>query len=143
MALDATLEGLRSRILDSIKGRKIGLDPSGFLLGILGEIQPIQSLTSNTTGTTVPNYGIARIDTTAGSSFSLQAPMPGVSKTLCQMSTGGAVITLASGTFLTSLSSTQTFLTFGATYANLVRLLGLSTSVYMLGGALSTGVTIA
>lgn len=144
MALTVTLEGIRSRILDSIKGRKLGLDQNGFLTGHPGDVRPITSHTS-AGSTAITNYGVSLIHTTSnGSSFTLAAPFPGVGKTLIADTTGGGVVTLAAGSnFVTSASSTQTILTFASSYANQVNLFGLSTAAYMVAGALTTGVTIA
>lgn len=142
MALDATLEGVRSRVLDSVKGRKLGLTVEGFIAGIPAEVQPISSHTS-LGSTLIPNYGISLIHTTtSGSNFTLQAPSPGIAKQLIQDTTGGGVVTLASGSFQTSGSSTGTILTFASSYFSAISLQGLSTAIFFIRGALSSGVTL-
>lgn len=144
MARTTTLEGLRSDILTSIFGRRLGLDINEFLVGPKDHKVPVTAATSATSGTIIPNYGFTTLLSATGLiPWQLQAPEPGVRKELTATGSAAGVVTLVSGTFQTSASSTQTALTFSSSYANTVSLMGISTSVYEISRALTTGVTIA
>lgn len=131
MAQDATLEGIRSSVMDSIKGRKLGIDPTGLLVGQAGVRAPITALTSLSSGATLAAYGLSTIfSASAGIPFLLAAPIPGVEKELLSISSGGGVVTLASGNFQTTAGSTTTSVTFSGANGGYVRLMGISTAVY-------------
>jgi hypothetical protein len=142
-----TLEGLRNQILDSVKGRKMGLDPNGFLVGPPDIRQPITAATSLTTGTVIPAYGLTTIQGPAGTTWTLAAPIPGVIKHITAITTLlTAAVAVASGTILSSgsaIASTLTRLTFDSSYANTVRLYGRSTSQYVLLDPLTSSVVIS
>lgn len=140
-----TLEGLRNQILDSVKGRKLGLDVSGYLVGQLAAREPITAATSLTTGTVIPAYGLTTlVSGPSGSSWQLAAPVPGVTKHLTVLTTMlVAVVSVVSGTILSSgsaIASTLTKLTFDSSYANTVRLYGRSSAQYVLLDPLTSSV---
>lgn len=117
---DATLSGLRNSILTSLFGRKLGLDPSGFLLGppgypdvvsgavstgstCISGVATAGSTGSTSTVTTLPAYGVSAIGTTvssgntggttggqSGCNYQLDYPVPGVSKLIVNPTTGDA-----------------------------------------------------
>ena len=108
MALDGTLEGLRSRVLDSIKGRKLGLGPQGYLQGQLAALEVVTGLTAGTTliaaaaSVALPNYGFSFVGSTltsgstgssgTGGDYTLADPVPGVRKVLYNPSTSPGVV---------------------------------------------------
>lgn len=129
MAQTVTLEGLRSQILVSLFGRRLGFDSNDYLLGTKGVREPVQSLTSATTATTVTFGGHANIASATGTiPFSLAAPVPGVVMTLFQSATAGGIVTLASGSFVTTAGSTATAATFTEQGDRLV-IVGLTTAL--------------
>jgi len=129
MAQVTTLEGLRSQLLTTIFGRRFGLDPNDYAAGAKGFREPVQTASSATTGTSIAFGGSVNLGTaTAASSWSLAAPVPGVSMTLFQGSTGGGVVTLASGSFVDTGGSTKTIATFAQQGSYLV-LKGLTTAL--------------
>lgn len=145
-----SLETLRSNILTSIFGRRLGLDPNEFMVGPKDIRLATQTLTSATTGTNAVNYGITGFNVTTasastassvgttevGRSFLLDPPSEGVSKILYNAnstgSTASVVVEFGTGVtcFSASLGSTFTGLTMwaGGQYAQLV---GVSTSQWM------------
>ena len=110
------IETLRSAIVTSIYGRRVGLDNSGFLVGPADMRTQVEDI-STTAATSMANYGITRILTSGSSqtgSYTLQAPIPGVRKviTLDTTSTGimvvyptGATVFQSSGSSGTSVGS--------------------------------------
>src|SRR5438105_3886995 len=95
-----TLEGLRNSILTSIYGRRLGLKNGDFLVGPKDLAVGIQSLTSGSSATAITNYGVTQVDVTTGAastassigttelgcSWTMDAPEPGVRKTLFKAS---------------------------------------------------------
>jgi hypothetical protein len=90
----ATLDGLRRKIKTSIHGRRLGLDDTGHLAGAKGMRLPITSVTSDTTGTEIPNYGLASVVTTTDDSWVLEDPVEGCQVTLATGSTSTGVHTI-------------------------------------------------
>lgn len=156
-----TLEQNRNSILDSIKGRKLGLNANDFLVA-KGVVDGIQSLTSGSTGTQVTNYGVTKLDVTTaaastassvgttelGCAWSMAAPEPGVEKIVTKASaTGGSTmpVVVNFGTGVTGIDTT-----LGTTFTGILmlgvgayaRLKGLSTSVWLMIGK-STGTSLA
>ena len=148
MANGALLEELRSQVLDSIKGRKLGLDANNYLVGALAFRNPILGSTgggstvlSSATASLVP-YGVSMVGssgTSAATSYTLQMPIPGVKKTLFVPTTGYAVVTVTTdatgagaGAFLcstASVTSTYQIITFTGK-GNFVELIGLTTALW-------------
>lgn len=148
MALTNTLEGIRSRIVTSIFGRRLGLDSNDFLIGCKDNIVPIETISSTASGQTLVAYGASIIAATNASTDSalamtLAAPIPGVEKFLVQTSssTAGYAITLASGQFVSSGSSAGVTLTsLGANQS--MTLMGLSTAAYLMTRNVSATFTV-
>ena len=158
-----TLEQLRSSILTSVYGRRLGLKYGDFLVGPKALVRPIQqTLTSGTTATGVTNYGITGLDATTGAASTassvgstelgctwvMDAPEPGVEKVLYKASaTGGSTmpVIVEFGPGVTAFDSS-----FGSTYTGalmnavgqFIRVIGLSTGKWTICDA-STGVTFA
>ena len=146
-----TLETMRNNILTSLYGRRIGLDKDDFLLGHKGHRMPITEDVSGLgasaviagvgTGTSVENYGMTRIVSSAGSTantgfaFTVQAPKAGVRKIIYQYGastsahvfgfSGSAVV---QGGSLTSAGSTMISL---FKQNAMVELLGISTAIWL------------
>lgn len=140
-----TLEELRSKILDSIKGRKLGLGASGdYLIGVADVQKPVTAFTSDSTGTVIPAYGHTTIAcASAATVYTLAAPVPGVFKTITNISTGGPKVTLASGNIRTVLGATATFALWTASSSGQTCILfGESTAIWQnLTSTGSTGIT--
>lgn len=126
----------------SIKGRDLGIDrKTGAIVarnGIRADIQV------PSTGVTIPNSGLSVFTALTTSSYTLAAPAQGVRKELFGMttstSTAAKIVTLASGNFQSTASSTYTIATINGVGQS-ISLIGLSTSRY---GVLSNaGVTLS
>jgi hypothetical protein len=146
MALDTSLNGIRNRLITQIHGRRLGLASGNssdqgahYLAGPAAAISPIEGWSaagSTIVSTSVANqlvpYGVSVVGATGASGttgYTLSAPVPGVDKTIFCPTSGYAVITLASGNFITTASSTCTIATFSGKGQTL-KLTGLSTAWY-------------
>lgn len=143
MAQDATLQGLRSQLLTSIKGRRLALDPNDYLVGprdlrvqIEGFSSGGSTITSTSVATSLSAWGVSVVGASAASgttAYTLAAPVPGVKKTIFCPTTGYAVIgTTAAGAFIcstASVTSTYGYITFTGK-GNLVELMGLTTALW-------------
>lgn len=140
-----TLETFRSSVQDSVKGRKLGLDPAGYIVGAPAVPQPITDLTSGSTATVILPYGITNLMLTtaatsaAGGGFLLSNPVPGVSCTIRNgySSTGALGSTAAtllrpSTAFYIYSSEGTTMTTIVMSSQGQVTLVGLSTDTYMI-----------
>jgi len=92
---------LSQKILTSIFGRRLGLDSSGVLYGPIARANPLYSVTSATTASTLlPAYGVIVANTTDSSGTTagwlIGTPIPGVPLKLINMSTGTGTFLLAS-----------------------------------------------
>ena len=88
------IETLRSAILTSVVGRRMGLDANGFLVGPADIRLQIEDITT-TAATSASAYGITRVMTSGSTqtgSYTLQAPIPGVRKTLMLTSTSTGIM---------------------------------------------------
>lgn len=107
-----TLEQLRSAILTSIFGRRMGLDSNNYLVGPTDFRNQIEDITS-TNATTVSGFGLTRILTSGSSQgpvqHTLPLPIPGVQKIIALQTTstgsyqflaaaGGSVLAASDGT---------------------------------------------
>lgn len=151
----------QNSILDSIKGRKMGLNPRDFLI-TKGVADGIQVLTSGSTATAVENFGVTSLDATTGAastassigttetgaSWTMNAPEPGVEKIVYKASaTGGSTmpVVVEFGTGVTAQWST-----FGTTFTGLnlqgvgayARLKGITATKWLVVGN-STGTSFA
>lgn len=160
-----TLENLRSSILTSIYGRRLGLKNGDFLVGPKDLAKATQAIgdpasTASTTGTAILNYGItslavATAAATTGSSYgttevagvyALAAPEPGVEKLIYTASNHSTMlISVQFSTGVTGLN-TSAGSSFGGLSFNApgqwVRLVGLSTAKWLMAG-ISTGASLA
>lgn len=145
------LETLRSEKIVSIHGRRLALDADDFLIGPKGLRHPITediaglgsaaTIAASGTGTTLANHGLTRIVSSAGSSantgfaFTLQAPKPGVRKSIFQYgaSTSAHVIGFSGSAVVVGGSLTSA----GSTMISIfkqnasVELVGLTTAVWL------------
>jgi len=140
------LEGTRSQILTSIYGRRLGLDKDGMLCGAGAYRTPVTAITSaDLGGSNIPAYGQVTLQSaSAGSTFQMDPPIPGVSVELVNISTGGFAISLESGTILQATGSATNTITFTASSSGQsIGLTGISTALYKLDKALTTGITLS
>ena len=83
-----TVENLRSSLLTSIFGRRLGLTPNEFLAGSKDVQVQVLELTTASTATAIPNFGLVTITASslgtsaAGGTFLLSNPEQGVSVTI-------------------------------------------------------------
>lgn len=148
MAQDTSLTGLRNQLVTSLFGRRLGLAPGNssdqtvhYLVGHVSERVPVEgwnsagsTITSTSVASFLAPYGVSLVGATAASgttAYTLSAPVPGVRKTIFANTTGNAVVTLASGNFISSGSaaSTYTIATFTGK-GNVLELMGISTAHY-------------
>jgi len=140
------LDTIRSSIKTSIHGRRLGLNVDDYLAGPRALLQQVEDIDAST-GSSASPYGVTRSLTSGSSvtsSYTLQAPIPGVVKTLTlqSTSTGGSQFTATNATIYTaSDGSSAAVVNLYAPGAS-VQLLGESTSVWrVIGGSLGTTTT--
>lgn len=145
------LETLRSSIIDSIKGRKLGLDLNGYVVGVPDVKRQVTDLTSASTGTSIPAYGFVGITgtslLTSAQAYLLSNPVPGVEVTIANLnadssaaSPGSTALTMMrpSTAFVIKSSEGTTMTTINLAVGNVVKLLGLSTGVYQVSARSGT-----
>lgn len=156
MAQDTSLESLRNQMITSLFGRRIGLDINGAIVGPKDIRVAIEGFSSagSTIGSTSPATLSAFGVTVGGSVLSsgstaaspacqqLPAPIPGVFKTLFNMTTAMMTIgtTAASAYFMStgSAGSTYQYVTLWGKGAS-VQLLGLTTAFWgVVGNPMTT-----
>lgn len=155
-----SLETLRSALLTSVFGRRLGMTNDEYVAGVKDVKLPVQDLTSLTTATVVNGYGkvVARITgvatTAAGGAFVLSNPTPGVdvelnyaqtSQAATAGSTGIAFIRSSTGYYIQS-SDGSTGVAVLLTQGSACTLRGLATDLYMFvrhgtSGAVVVGAT--
>lgn len=155
MAQDTSITAVRASILTSLFGRRIGLDKNNFLVGPHVTRLGIEGYSS--AGSSTPSTGLATLtyDVTVGGSVAssgttaaspacqqLPAPIPGVRKTLFNMTTGMFTVgtTAQSAYFMStgSAGSTYQYATLWAKGVSL-ELIGLTTSLWgVLGNNMTT-----
>ena len=127
-------------ILKSLDGRFFGRDKDGYMTPQNGIAHPV---TTPTTAVAITPAGVSVMSATAAKSYTLSAPVPGARKVLASTvsATLARTITLASGaTFVSTALSTGTGIVLNG-LGQVVRLVGLSTSQYMIEG--NTGATLS
>lgn len=135
------LETLRNNILSSIRGRKLGFDANEYLVGPPGLREQIEDITS-TAATSAAPHGVTRVLTSGSSqtgNYTLQAPIPGIRKTLFQASTSTGVMIFTftnAGLYLASGTSAAVIALKGQGAS--VDLIAMSTSQW----ALANGATV-
>lgn len=137
-----SLNTIRSRILTSVHGRRLGIDQDEFLAGTKGVRPVLTDATSDTTGTEIPNNGVVSVVTTTNDSWVLEDPLPGVSVTLFAGSSSTGVHTVdASPAVIYStngLEGDQVLLKGAGGYATLT---GVTTAIWALTARASTAQT--
>ena len=140
-----SLTTLRSKILTSVHGRRLGLDVDETLVGPKGLKVAVQDLTSATTSTVVNNYGNVVVRQTGvgttgtGGVFLLSNPIPGVDVTLNYAQTSQAATAGSTGVaFLRPTTAFYIQSTDGSTgvavlltQGSACTLRGISTDAYM------------
>lgn len=138
-----SLQTLRNSILTTLLGRRVGLTPDEYLVGQHDVKLEVTDLTSASTGTAIPAYGIVNISgtslLTSGQLFLLSNPVPGVDVTIINVrsnATAGttgctsmAIVRPSTAFYIASTeqsSGTSMILCEGA----VVTLTGVSTALY-------------
>lgn len=163
MALDSSLNGIRNRFITQLHGRRLFLtfgnssdNSPHYLGGPVAHIAPVDgwsaggsTVTSTSVANLIPPYGVTVVGATGASAttaYLLAAPVPGVSKTIFNPTTGGAtILTTGSGAFICSTgsaASTQGSITFLGK-GSYVDLIGLTTALWGLRTFIGTATTAA
>ena len=127
-----SLETLRDKILTSIHGRRLGIDPDGFLVGPKPVRRQVSNATSGTTGTAIPNNGFHTVSTTTDDTWTLTDPVPG-----CKVDIG--TVSTSTGTHTVSPVAATVVSTNGVAgsgialngLGDVISLIGISTSQWM------------
>ena len=145
-----SLETLRSALLTSIFGRRVGLSADEYLSGIKETKLPIEDLSgTGSTGTDLLPYGITRVLTSGSSQvpvqYRLPAPIAGVRKTIIMhtTSTGSQqFLSTANGASILSASdgTTKSLLNFTGP-GGAVTLVGLTSAVWGVMHGMNVGTT--
>ena len=155
-----SLETIRSKIVTSLFGRRIGLSQSttaqsqnDFLVGPRDIVKEIQDLTTASSGTAIPNAGVSRVTCTGSSQgpvqFLLSAPMPGVEKILMvgSSSTGSfQFLTTAAGASVLGNSAGTTagvINLIGGVSPSYCRLMGVTTAQWVVVGVSPVSTAVA
>lgn len=141
-----SLETLRSSILTSLHGRRIGLDPDSFLVGPKDLRKPVTAATSDTTGTALPNHGFVTVTTTTNDGWSLTDPTAGCEVTIMtgSSSTGNHAVVPAAATIISTNGVDGSSMILQGNGAH-VKLVGVSTSQWVVsarGGSTTAGQTV-
>jgi hypothetical protein len=145
MAYDTSKEGLRNRLVKSIFGRNLGFadanndvvgGPLGYQTPVDGWSSAGSTLTSTSVTNNLPAGGCSVIGASGASgttAYTLAAPIPGVTKTLFNPTTGVAVVgTTGASAFICSsgsITSTLGIITF-AGKGGVCVLQGLTTALW-------------
>jgi len=134
-----SLDDARTKILTSVHGRRLGIDHAEFLAGVKGIRNVVTEATSATTGTNLPNHGLVSVVTTTNDTWTLTDPEAGVEVTLATGSTSTGVHTIsnAAATIISSNGDAGDGVLLKGN-GGFVKLMGLSTAVWMLTARAST-----
>jgi predicted phage tail protein len=117
--------------ITSIHGRRLALDKDDNLVGPEGFRQRLHEATASTTGTAIPNSGVATVTTSTNDGWTLTDPVLG-----CQIhlmtgstSTGTHTVTPAAATILSSIGAAGSAIALKGGGAA-ISLIGLSTSLW-------------
>lgn len=97
----------------------------------------------------IPNYGYTELPSTAAAEYVLDPPTPGTRKTLYAVTTTSAAVVVrgSTGTSVKIGNQGATQITFAATVAHVVELLGINSTQWIITGnfvaAETTGIVIA
>jgi hypothetical protein len=137
-----SLNTIRSKILTSVHGRRLGIDSAEFLAGTKGVRHVVTNATSDTTGTELPNHGLVSVATTTDDTWVLSDPEPGVEVTLVVNinSTGTHTVDVSPAVIYSTngLEGDQVLLSNEGAFC---KLMGLTTAVWAVTSRASTGVT--
>lgn len=141
-----TLEQLRDLIQTSIHGRRLGLDNSGFMVGVKGLRKQVLAATSDTTGTTIPNNGFHTVVTTTDDGWPLEDPVAGCEVEIgtASTSTGTHTITPAAATIISTNGVAGSAIAMQGVGA-FIRMVGISTAQWLVtsrGGSTTDGATV-
>lgn len=150
-----SLETLRSSLLTSIFGRRLGLDPQEYVTGVKAMRGVVQDLTSASTGTALNAYGTVNIAgtslLTSAQVFLLPNPVVGVDLTINNVrsnatagSSGSTVISLdrPSTAFYIASSETSTGVAIQLNEAASITLRGLTTALYQVVSRSGVGAAV-
>jgi hypothetical protein len=135
--INVSLDTVRSKMITSIHGKRLGLDPNDVLLGPVEFMRPIVACTSDTTGTIMFGAGVYSVDTTTDDGWRLGQPIPGATVEIFTATTSTGTRTITMGTATTT--GTWAMMSSAAiTYATIVikgggqylKLIGLTTDLY-------------
>lgn len=126
-----SINQLANRIRTSIHGRRLGLDPSDWLVGARGMRVPVTDATSDTTGTALPNHGYVSVTTTTDDGWRLTDPVAGAQVTLFtgSSSTGIHAVTPVAATIVSSNGIAGSSISLSGAGAA-ITLIGLTTAVW-------------
>lgn len=141
-----TIQGLASKILTSIHGRRLGIDPDGFLVGSKPIRHQVSNATSDTTGTNIPNNGFHTVSTTTNDTWTLTDPVAGCEVTIqtATTSTGNHVVVPADATIVSTNGVAGSSVIMQGVGAG-ITLRGISTSQWILTsrtGSTTAGATV-
>lgn len=111
------------------------------------EVDPLTGLSSGKI--TLSNYGVSNLASTAATEYVLDPPVEGIRKTLYSVTTTSAAVVVrgSTGTSVKFGNQGATQLTFAATHAMVVELLGLNSTQWLISGhfmaADTTGLVVA
>jgi hypothetical protein len=130
-----SLEQLRNTIMTSLFGRRLGFDNNEFLVGTKDLRVAIEDI-STTAATSALPYGHTRVLTSGSSqtgTYTLQAPVPGVRKTLSlnSTSTGTMQFTATNAAFLSGSGTSEAVISL-ITKGAFVELLGVTTAYWQI-----------
>jgi hypothetical protein len=127
-----SLETIRSAIMTSIRGRRLGLDKDECIAGPKHVKRPITGATSDTTGTALPNNGYVSVVSTTDDSWTLTAPYHGAEVTLMtgSSSTGIHTVTCAAGSVIYSTNGIAGANVVLTGHGAAMSLLGISTAIW-------------
>lgn len=139
------LETLRNSIQTSVFGRRLGLNPTEYLVGPRDLQRQVIDLSSASTATVIPAFGIVHLLLTtaatsaAGGGFILSTPVPGVSVKIVNDYTstgalGSTAATLLRPSNAVAIQSSEgtTMTTIVMSSQGMVELTGLSSAIYQI-----------
>lgn len=134
-----SIEGLRDKILTSIRGRRLGLDKDDFLVGVKGTRVPVTNATSDTTATALLNHGFQTVVSTTNDTWTLTDPVPGMTTRIAvgSSSTGLHSIVPAAATIISSNGSAGSSIILSGPGA-FIELMGASTGQWIVSSIRGT-----
>jgi hypothetical protein len=143
------------KITTSLRGRRLGLQimssvhtggsrgPNEFLVGP-DDFKVEVNTTAESTSVYLKAHGISKLlSSSAGSSqvYTLDPPIPGVSKTIFNSTNATAFIKLVSGVIQSTVGSTQTVIAFPAA-GHSMTLTGVTTALWLTETATASGINL-